>query len=284
MDLPLRETVIEQIVCHASKINSHKNLNKMVMIHEIMLSTFYAKKPLFYKMIFKSIRFYTAAAILLFYYCDPAPTLKKVKNFISQQENFFCANSINALFTQLRVSGRLTLHRAEGNRREKHYLPSPSAIKEIFELLQTLLKPYQILHSSAGLACYSSPDEFIRYFFCRYQNIVLNHITLTHIEPNAGVFIKKDGGYMIMLLLYKEHLQQNSQNIILPHKKIAEYSYVSRSHVCALLHEAQSAGLLSLENNLFIRLSDNFIHLFRNIYSLQLAGLLYCICPEHKAL
>jgi hypothetical protein len=67
---------------------------------------------------------------------------------------------------------------------------------------------------------------------------------------------------------------------MLSHKKIAAYSFVSRTHVCSLLREAQAAGLISLENNLFIELSENFIKLFQEYFSLYLAQILYCVEKE----
>ena len=122
--------------------------------------------------------------------------------------------------------------------------------------------------------------NFLPQFFSRYGDFVFHHITIKGILPESELFIERDGGHMIMLILYKEYILQGTRRIILSSKKIASYSHVSRSHICSLLREAQNAGFIHVENNLFIELSDKFINMFRTYFSLYLAQVLYAFNVE----
>lgn len=275
-----RDSVISELKESTHKIINSKNIDEMIMIHEVMLSTFYSKKPFFYKMIFKYFRFYVATAIFSIYYCTPSPTLKNVKYFFSQQEGLISVNTINSLLIQLRVSGRIEVYRNKDNRRENLFRPSCAAVQEIYDLIQCIIKPWEIFHGEACGHYVKSPEILLPSFFLRYGDFVFNFITMKDLIPEAELFIEKDAGHMIMLILYKEYVQQNSQIIMLTHKKIASYSHVSRSHVFSVLRDAQNAGFVTVKNNLFIELSDRFISMFRTYFSFYLAQVLYSIDAE----
>lgn len=280
MKITDRDKIISTLLQQAQHIKNTTDVNELILIHEMMLSTFYLKKPLFYKMIFKFSRFSSVASIYSIYYSMPHATLKNVKDFILRQDKSISINTLNSLLIQLRVSGRLEIYRNEKNRRENLYRPSLKSIQEVYDLIQTMLKPYRILNREPYSQNENSAEEMIPSFFSRYSHLVLNHVAISELLPDAILFIEKDAGHMIMLILYKEYLQQNSSRIMLSHKKIATYSHVSRSHVCGLLKEAQAAGFVSLENNLFIVLSEKFITLFREYFVLYMAQVLFCVTQE----
>lgn len=274
MQITYRDRLLGALVLQAQELSRSPSLNEMILHHEDMLSAFYAKKPLFYKMLFKHVRFHITTIVFSLYYRGLNPTLKSVKKFIHEQQKIICANTLNSLFLQLSVSGRLVIYSNDKNRRERFYRPSESAVQEIYDLIQSILKPYKAVHDDADGAA-----GFIPQFFIRYGDFALNNISMPELLPECALFIEKDAGHMIMLILYKKYLQQNSLRIMLSHKRIAAYCHVSRSHVCNLLKEAQAAGLLRMENNLFIELSDRFIDMFRLYYSLHLAQVLYAVGP-----
>jgi CRP-like cAMP-binding protein len=277
MKKPNRESVISELKDNAHKIRKFRDINEMILIHELMLSNFYSKKPFFYKMIFKYSRFYIVTVIYSIYYCTHCPTFKNVKFFFAKQERLISVNTLTSLLIQLRVSGRIDVYRNKNNRRESLYRPSSAAIQEIYDLIQCVFKPWEILH---GEAC--GRDVLLPSFFFRYGDFVFNFITMKDLIPEAELFIEKDAGHMIMLILYREYVHQNSQIIMLTHKKIANYSHVSRSHVFNVLREAQSAGFITVKNNLFIELSDRFIRMFRMYFSFYLAQVLYSIDVKLK--
>lgn len=153
-------------------------------------------------------------------------------------------------------------------------------MQEIYDLIQCIIKPWEIFHGEACGHYVKSPEILLPSFFLRYGDFVFNFITMKDLIPEAELFIEKDAGHMIMLILYKEYVQQNSQIIMLTHKKIASYSHVSRSHVFSVLRDAQNAGFVTVKNNLFIELSDRFISMFRTYFSFYLAQVLYSIDAE----
>ncbi|QCT22246.1 hypothetical protein FEM41_22635 [Jejubacter calystegiae] len=276
MESQRRYILINELRERACGICKKTNLNEMIMIHEMMLSTFYTRKPLFYKVLFKHHRFYVCSTILAIYYRNKSSaTLKQVKHFILKRKNLMSASALNALLIQLRVSGRLETCRRNDNRRESLYSPSTSLLQEAFELIQSMLKPYEILNSTVSLHYARNAENFIPHFLLRYSDYILNYITIVDILPEVALFIEKDAGHMIMLIIYREYVQQNSRCIMLSSKKIAQYGHVSRSHVCNVLREAQEKGYLKIQNNLSILLSEKFISLFRLYFSIYMALVLY---------
>lgn len=275
-----RDELISSLVQHAHQISHSANINGIILLHEKMLSEFYIKKPLFYKMLFKSFRFYIATAIFSIYYCKPSPSLKLTKELILKQEKSISINTLNSLFTLLMVSGRLDVYKNQDNPREMLFRPSESAEKEISDLINSVLKPWQQYYCCQGGRYRCHAKNFLSQFFSRYGDFVFNNITIKELLPESELFIEKDAGHMIMLILYKEYVLQDTQRVILSSKKIASYSHVSRSHISSLLKEAQNAGFIHVENNLFIDLSDKFIEMFRRYFSLYLAQVLYAFNVE----
>ncbi|EPH0092096.1 hypothetical protein QDZ74_001818 [Pluralibacter gergoviae] len=280
LKLSHRDALISSLIDHAHSISSLPEINEMILIHEKLLSDFYAKKPLFYKMLFKSFRFYIASAAFSIYYCQPSASLKFTKEFIAAQEKSISINTLNSLFTLLMVSGRLIVYRSEENARDMLFRPSESVQQEISDLIRSMLIPWRTYYSSSGSRYRCHAKNFLPQFFSRYGDFVFHHITIKGILPESELFIERDGGHMIMLILYKEYILQGTRRIILSSKKIASYSHVSRSHICSLLREAQNAGFIHVENNLFIELSDKFINMFRTYFSLYLAQVLYAFNVE----
>lgn len=280
MKLPHRDELISSLVAHAQSISCLPEINEIILLHEKLLSEFYAKKPLLYKMLFKSFRFYISSAIFSIYYCKPAASLKFAKEFIAAQEKSISLNTLNSLFTLLMVSGRLVVYRSEENARDMLFRPSESAQKEISDLIKSILTPWRTYYTCIGSRYRCHAKNFLPQFFSRYGDFIFNHITIKDILPESELFVERDAGHMIMLILYKEYIVQDSRRIILSSKKIASYSHVSRSHICSLLREAQDAGFIHVENNLFLELSDKFINMFRLYFSLYLAQVLYAFNVE----
>lgn len=277
-----RDDIISSLMLHAYEISNYSDLDDIILHHEKLLINFYAKKPLFYKTLFKSFRFYITSAIFSLYYCKSTPPLKIAKKIIMSQVKNISTNTLNSLFTLLVVSGRLEIYRSEERTREMLFRPSKSVGEEIYELIQSVLIPWEVHYCSKDKATVKGADAFIPAFFYRYSDFIFNHVTMEELLPTSALFIERDAGYMVMLILYKEYVLQKNQRIMLSTKKIASYSHASRTHIHKLLQEAQSAGLIAVENNLFIELSDKFVSMFQMYFSLYLAQILYAcdIAPD----
>jgi len=260
---------------HALRIRRSPTLNDIILQHEKILSDIYKKKPLFYKMLFKHFRFNIASEIFSIYYCLPSPTLKSAKEFIISQKNTTSINTLNSLFTLLSVSGRLEIFKSRDSAGDMLFRPTESVKQEISDLIASLLIPWQTAQRDTSIYLTAEIKSRLPQFFSRYGQFIFQQITLKEALPECGLFIEKDAGHMIMLILYTEYIRQNSARILISPRKIAQYSHVSRSHIDGLLKAAQGAGFLSVENNLFITLSDTFITLFRRYFSLYLAQILY---------
>ena len=267
---------------HALHISHLPALDDIILQHENILSALYRKKPLFYKMLFKYFRFYTASAIFSLYYRQPTLSLKLAKSLIIRQHKSISINTLNSLFTLLSVSGRIEIYRRPDHSGDYFYRPTESVKQEISDLIASLLVPWQTHDQEPPVFLPADISARLPQFFKRYGEFIFQQITLTGILPECSLFIEKDAGHMIMLILYTESIRQNSKRILISPRKIACYGHVSRSHVDGVLKAAQAAGYLSVENNLFITLSGTFITLFRRYFSLYLAQILYAfdLLPE----
>ncbi len=279
-----RKMLISALEKKAYQIYHQENLNEMIMVHEMMLDTFYRRRPLFYKTLFKHHRFCISAIILAIFYNQRDATLKLVKERIMSGKKIVSATALDAFLVQLRISGRLEIFRNAENRRESIYRPTEKFITEAYELILCILKPYEILNGATQINYAHNPQDFIPAFFKRYIDFVLNDITIIDIIPRAEVFIEKDAGHMIMLIMYREYVRQQSLCIMLSNKSIARYAHVSRTHVRNVLLAAQDAGYLWQKSNLSIELTPEFISLFRMYFSIYMAKGLYAISdaePTH---
>lgn len=270
------------LIHHALQISSSPILDEIILQHEKMLSEFYKKKPLFYKTIFKYFRFYIASEIFCIYYRLPTPSLKLAKELIINHKNAISINTLNSLFTILSVSGRLEVYKHCDNTGDMLFRPTESVKQEISDLIASVLTPWQTCCRNTRIYITAEIKEQLPPFFSRYGDFIFQQITFKEILPECDLFIEKDAGHMIMLILYTEYVRQNSARLLISPRKIAQYSHVSRSHIYGLLKAAQNAGFLCVENNLFIVLSDKFIALFRLYFSLYLTQILYAfnLLPE----
>lgn len=272
-----RKEIITTLTRHATSLSKTASINDMILLHEQALTKFYCRKPLFYKMLFKHFRFYVTSVLISYYYCKPQATLKSAKVFIRQHQQPISNNTLNSLLMLLRVSGRLEIFE-NATQRQRFYRPSASMKHEIYDLIQSLLSPWRHYYTTTNrLVHEGNVDILLPQFFSGYINLIRNHVTIIDLLPEVAPFINKDGGHMVLLIMYTEYVRQKSHRIMLSFKKIAGYSHVSRAHICSLLKEAQSKGYIVVENNLFIRLSDKFILMFESYFCLYLAMILHSI-------
>ncbi len=100
---------------------------------------------------------------------------------------------------------------------------------------------------------------------------MLKEIYLIDLVQQSGLFISKDAGHMVLLMLHIESIRQNSPFLLLSSAKIAKSCSVSRAHVNRILQAAEKSGLLTTTNNVVIELNSSFFIMAERYFSLYFA-------------
>ncbi|MDN8660552.1 hypothetical protein Q0N58_15515, partial [Staphylococcus aureus] len=70
--------------------------------------------------------------------------------------------------------------------------------------------PYQMLTPKMPIVALLENPGFIPDFFAAYGQFMLKEIYLIDLVPQSELFISKDAGHMILLMLFIESIKQDS--------------------------------------------------------------------------
>lgn len=134
-----------------------------------------------------------------------------------------------------------------------------------------MARPYQALAPQMPIATLLAAPDFLPTFFAAYGQLMLKEIYLIDLVQQSGLFISKDAGHMVLLMLHIESIRQNSPFLLLSSAKIAKSCSVSRAHVNRILQAAEKSGLLTTTNNVVIELNSSFFIMAERYFSLYFA-------------
>lgn len=254
----------------AKTIRSSNLFHSAIVKHSVMLKDTYRKHPLFYKIIFRNSRFIICSTILSIYYNRPNAGLKDVKLFF-KGKNIISENSLDSFLFFLRVGRRLEVMHPEQDKRQLLYKPTPSALRETHALIASMALPYQVIAPSIPVAALLETSDFIPAFFEAYGQLMLKEIYLIDLVPQADLFISKDAGHMVLMMLFIESIEQDSPLLLISSARIAKFCSVSRAHINRILLSAEKSGLLMTTNNVVIELNSSFFIMAERYFSLYFA-------------
>lgn len=179
-------------------------------------------------------------------------------------------NSLDSFLFFLRVGRRLEVKPCEHDKRQLRYKPTPHALAETQALIASMARPYQALAPQMPIAALLAAPDFLPTFFAAYGQLMLR-IYLIDLVQQSGLFISKDAGHMVLLMLHIESIRQNSPFLLLSSAKIAKSCSVSRAHVNRILQAAEKSGLLTTTNNVVIELNSSFFIMAERYFSLYFA-------------
>lgn len=244
----------------------------------------YAKHPLFYKVIFINSRFIIFSTILSIYYNKQNSGLKDIKSFF-KEKNIISENSLDSFLFFLRVGRRLEVRHPEQDKRQLLYKPTPSALRETHALIASMALPYQVIAPSMPITALLDLPHFLPTFFEAYGQLMLKEIYLVDLVPQASLFINKDAGHMVLMMLFIESITQGSPLLLISSAKIAKFCSVSRAHINRILLSAKKSGLLMTTNNVVIELNSSFFIMAERYFSLYFAMVdfgLDCVWKNHR--
>jgi hypothetical protein len=276
---PQIELELEQ---RATKIRKSPRFPQAIIKHGVMISNVYENHPMFYKIIFRNSRFIICSALLAIYYTQNEAALKDVKSLF-KGKNIISENALDSFLFFLRVGRWLEVKKAEQDRRTLLFTPTENALRQAHELVSSMALPYQTLTPEIPVAELLEQPEFLPAFFKVYGQLVVQEVYLIELVPQAALFIAKDAGHMVLLMLFMESIRHNSHLLLLSSAEIAKFSSVSRTHINRILLAAEKSGLLTTKNNVLIELNSSFMVMAERYFSLYMAMVGYSLdgaCQE----
>lgn len=268
----------------AIKIRNSPQFHQAISKHGMIISNIYKNHPMFYKIIFRNSRFIICSAMLAIFYTQNEAALKDIKSFF-KGKNIISENSLDSFLFFLRVGRWLEVKKAEQDRRTLLFTPTENALRQAHELVSSMALPYQVLAPEIPVADLLEQDWFLPAFFKGYGQLMIQEIYLIDLVPQAALFITKDAGHMVLLMLFMESIRHNSHMLLLSSAEIAKFSSVSRTHINRILLAAEKSGLLTTKNNVLIELNSSFIVMAERYFSLYMAMVGYSLdgaCQQHK--
>lgn len=258
----------------ANDIKSSPLFHLAIIKHGELLKDTYKKHPLFYKIIFRNSRFIICSSILSIYYNQPNAGLKDIKAFFKGKD-IVSENSLDSFLLFLRVGRRLEVSRIAQDKRQLYFKPTESALRETLALISSMALPYQAIFPDIPVARLLEMPDFIPVFFGAYGQLMIKEIYLIELVPQVALFISKDAGHMVLLMLLSESIKQSSHLLLLSSATIAKFCSVSRAHINRMLLAAEKSGLLVTTNNVMIELNSSFFIMVERYFSLYFATVGY---------
>ncbi|RLM11131.1 hypothetical protein BIY27_12975 [Gibbsiella quercinecans] len=254
----------------ANDIRESALFHSAIINHGKLIKDAYKKHPLFYKVIFRNSRFIICSSILSIYFTCPNARLKDIKEFFKGKD-IVSENSLDSFLLFLRVGRRLEVSRIAQDKRQLYFKPTDSALRETHALVSSVALPYQTIFPDIPVTRLLELPDFMPVFFGTYGQLMMKEIYLIELVPQAALFISKDAGHMVLLMLLTESIKQNSHTLLLSSATIAKFCSVSRAHINRMLLAAEKSGLLVTTNNVMIELNSSFFIMVERYFSLYFA-------------
>ncbi|HGM5492587.1 TPA: hypothetical protein ACKP1B_004286 [Serratia fonticola] len=268
--IPNKHQLELELELRATKIRNSAQFHQTIVKHGAIIEQAYHDHPLFYKIIFRNSRFIICSALLSIYYTQNQAALKDVKAFF-KGKNIISENSLDSFLFFLRVGRWLEVKKAEQDRRTLLFTPTKNALRAAYGLVSSMALPYQTLAPEMQVAAMLEQPWFLPAFFKTYGQLVVKELYLIDLVPQVELFISKDAGHMVLLILFMESIRHNSNMLLLSSAEIAKFSAVSRTHINRILLAAEKSGLLTTKNNVLIELNSSFIVMAERYFSLYMA-------------
>ncbi|MCI1899567.1 MAG: MarR family transcriptional regulator [Enterobacter sp.] len=255
-------------------IKNNPRFSEAIRQHFAINDSIYKKQPLFYKTMLQESRFTIVMSMCCFIFGNQAGSVSEVKELCTRYK-MASPNSVIAIITLLRTTGRIKTMRCTEDRRKMLIEPTQKGLDELKRYMAGALEPISTLYPDYNININLLDNNALRHsFFHRAAEYLFRGVTFKKILPEVGLFIDKDGGRMIMLYLYLQATKNRN-----PHGAVIEYSasvlakefYVSRIHVNRMMKLAQEAGYLKDRENGFMTIYPSFIELVENYAGLYFA-------------
>ncbi len=269
------------------QIKALPNFHSAISLHYQINQEVYRKQPLFYKIILQETRFNIVLATCCLIYGHQASSISQVKELCAHYK-IASPNSVVAITSLLKVSGRLRTFRDNRDRRKVLVEPTDKGLKELKHYMESAFQPLSLLCPGYNFSSSLLDRKQQRHdFFNRAADYLFRGIIYKNILPEASLFLDKDAGRMIMLELYmkaRQHSQESSVTINCSWKALARKFSVSRPHIRRMIQAAQEQELLSELCSGDIILHPSFFTLVEDYMGFYFSWVLYYLNVEPAAI
>lgn len=255
-------------------IKNNPRFSEAIRQHFAINDSIYKKQPLFYKTMLQEARFNIVLAMCCFVFGNQASSVSEIKELCTRYK-IASPNSVIAIITLLRTTGRIKTWRCSDDRRKMMIEPTQKGLDELKRYMSGAFLPVSTLYPDYNININLLDNVPLRHsFFHRAAEYLFRGVTFKKTLPEVGLFIDKDGGRMIMLYLYLQATKNRN-----PHGAVIEYSasvlakefFVSRIHVNRIIKAAQEAGYLKEREDGLIIIYPSFMQLVENYAGLYFA-------------
>lgn len=263
----LKEYLQENI----DELLARDDIDCLIKQHYQYVCVHYKKRPFFYKSILKFDRFMVVLAMLTTYYCEPLPSLSKVREFCLQR-GYLSKNSLESYFSFFIISGYMEITHHPDDRRLRIYKPSARAMTEAVNIVSAYYYPaYGIADSEGSIG--KVGGRTVEAFFRGFKHILDADITLEMLLPESRWLINRDGGHMPMLALFVDTLEKQASASVCKRSSYGEMSAglaVSSTHLIRLVRDGEAKGYFRTGKKT-VELSDSFMQLVRKMMVINFA-------------
>jgi DNA-binding MarR family transcriptional regulator len=255
-------------------IKNNPRFSQAIKEHYAINETIYKKQPLFYKTMLQESRFNIILSICCFIFGNQAESVSEIKSMCAKYK-IASPNSVIAIITILRTTGRIKTWRCSEDRRKTIIAPTQKGLDELKRYISGAFLPVSILYPDFDIDVSLLDNDILRNnFFRRAAEYLFRGLTLKKVLPEVELFIDKDGGRMIMLYLYlqaKQNMNAHGATIEYSPATLAKEFFVSRIHVTRIIKAAQEAGYLKDRGDGRMTIYPAFFDLVENYTGLYFA-------------
>lgn len=255
-------------------IKSNPRFSEAIIEHYTINDTIYKKQPLFYKTMLQESRFNIILSMCCFIFGNQAESVSEIKELCSRYR-IASPNSVIAIITLLKTTGRIITWRCSEDRRKTRIAPTEKGLNELKRYMSGAFLPVNILYPAFNININLLDNDVLRaHFFRRAADYLFRGITFKKVLPEVGLFIEKDGGRMIMLYLYMQAIKNKTAHGALINysaSTLAKEFFVSRIHVNRIIRSAQEVGYLKDRGDGRMAIYPAFIELVENYAGLYFA-------------
>ncbi|MCK7301398.1 MULTISPECIES: MarR family transcriptional regulator [Enterobacter cloacae complex] len=231
-------------------------------------------QPAFFKHILNESRFNIILMTCCFIFSGSIKSIKDIKNYC-EINSISSQNSIIAVISLLKASGRIDTERDSDDRRNVKLVITHKGLKDLKNYIYTVIAPLKTLHPEYNFNMEAiASKSFLQDFFHGVSVPLLKGVTYKQINTKINYYIDKDGGRSLLLYLYMKSAINNMQINSTINQLAFEIS-VSRTQVMRLVNSLEKDGYICSISKNNIIVNQNLIELVEDYMSIYFSYIEY---------
>ncbi|NMD82219.1 MULTISPECIES: MarR family transcriptional regulator [Klebsiella] len=268
------EIIKQAIISNALTIKSRKNFFYAIEEFYQNDKALLKLQPAFFKYILNESRFNIILMTCCFIFNGSVTSIKDIKKYC-EINSISSQNSIIAVISLLKASGRIDTERDSDDRRNVKLIITPKGLRDLKSYIYTVISPLRNIYpeynfNMESIATYS----FLQDFFYGVSVPLLKGVTYKSINNKIDYYLDKDGGRPLLIHLYMNSVH-NKMQVNYTINKLACVICVSRTQVIRLINKLMKDGYLQSMNKNTIVVSQCLLDLVEDYMSIYFSYIEY---------